>query len=706
MRRFPPREPPKPPPRDRPPRREIPRSEGPFDRLLRGRSQRDPAPLIIGGTVVFLALVIILVFLFSGLLGGDDDEPQSLVEGPGIRGDVGEMPGLPPGLVALSEFVEFETEGDVSATIGLPIDEPPEDEASIGFYTFAENRWQRRSDVRLEDDGARAEADFSPVPENLAVLRVVAQAYQVAASLPSGASLHPDAGPGIISPRDYVPLADGSLGGDATPVEAGEGVLLIPTVTGSSEDTAALVNDILSDDPTRSQHVQELVQLADSGDFDGLDLEYTQVDPELNSQFSSFARELGRQLRDAGRRLSLTLPPPGPQRQAYDWKELSEAADILKILPIADPIEYWETMPEALNQLIADEIDPQKLMLVVSPFSTEVTDDGEATTLGYLEAMLLATEIRVREPEDPEAIEPDVGVRLVAVNLAQSEGASELAWNNEAAGVSFSYGATDQRTVYVENVFSVGFKLELVQAYALGGLAVSDASAGTDVANAWGAINQLIESGTVSLSQPNGDALIPRWESPDGGQLDAAAGPEVIWRGDEPGSYRMRMIISDGVLRFGQELEVVVNEAETEATPLVTFGPEPTPTPTPEPTVAPTATPTPRPEDDPPAPPTGMSIDNSVAGQLGLSWNPSAEADFANYNVYAKVQGADSYECIAGSGVDDCAGAPLPGPIAASFTDTDFDAEDVGNTYCYVVTAVDDGGNESNLSAEVCAELT
>src|SRR3990170_1142158 len=64
MRRFPPPE--------RRPRREVPRPEGPFDRLLRRRPERDPAPLIIGGTIAFLALIIALVFVFSSLLGGDE----------------------------------------------------------------------------------------------------------------------------------------------------------------------------------------------------------------------------------------------------------------------------------------------------------------------------------------------------------------------------------------------------------------------------------------------------------------------------------------------------------------------------------------------------------------------------------------------------------------------------------------------------------
>ena len=57
------------------------------------------------------------------------------------------------------------------------------------------------ADARLKSNGQQAEADFSPLPQNLAVLRVVAQAYQVAAPLPPGCSLHPDAKAGIVIPK-------------------------------------------------------------------------------------------------------------------------------------------------------------------------------------------------------------------------------------------------------------------------------------------------------------------------------------------------------------------------------------------------------------------------------------------------------------------------------------------------------------------------
>src|SRR5437867_13365614 len=99
----------RPPPREQPParrfRRDLPRPDGPFDRLLRRRPERDPAPIIIGGTIAFLALVIVLVFVVSALVGGGGggnsasggSNGDSFEVAQGITGRRVQIPGLPPG---------------------------------------------------------------------------------------------------------------------------------------------------------------------------------------------------------------------------------------------------------------------------------------------------------------------------------------------------------------------------------------------------------------------------------------------------------------------------------------------------------------------------------------------------------------------------------------------------------------------------------
>jgi hypothetical protein len=591
MGQFPPRE----PPPDRPSRRELPRPERPFDRLLRRRPERDPAPIIIGGTIAFLAIVIILVFLISSVLGGDDNggDGQTIDIAQGVRGRLATIPTLPPGLEAVSAYIEFEIEGDnVARIIGLPLDDPVTDASDLGFYTFLGGRWQRQVDVSLEQDGRVAQGDFPAVPDNLAVLRVVSQAYVAAGSLPSGSTLHADANVDIVSQRDFAPVADGSIAGDGTNLDLPEGIEIIPTIVGSGSEESDIVDSIIASEDLQGEHITAITELVADAGYAGIDLEYAAVDSNLTDEFTLFVTSLAEQLHAAGAKLSLTLPPPGSQRSAYDWSAIGAAADYIRILPIANPVSYWETMPDALNRLVTDEgVDPRKVLLVVNPFSVETVGEV-ARPLGYLQAMVQAAEATVREPENPEDIEPGSTVRLVARNLDENEGSSTIAWNNDSASLKYTVGGTDRRDVYIENMFSIAFKLELVQAYGLAGAAVSDASAQSDTPDLWSVVNGLTSSATVSLARPNDSTLLPIWEA-DGGDLGAGAGTSATWNAGEEGTYKITLIVSDGVRRFGREISIDVGEGEpddTSETPNVTLPPEETPTPTP------VETPTPTPE--------------------------------------------------------------------------------------------------------------
>jgi hypothetical protein len=591
----------RPPPRDKPPgrrfRRDLPRPEGPFDRLLRRRPERDPAPIIIGGTIAFLAVVILLVVGVSSIFGGGDDAgggDGDLRDFGGVEGRLtSQIPALPPGLDQVSDYFQFNLDAEDRPPVrgfALPLRETIDDPAGLGFYSFTEERWRRLADVAVVRDG-RAEGEFNDFPANLVVLRVLSQPYQVAGSLPPGGTLHPDSRPTIVSPRDYTPAQDGSIAGTATATPPERTFLLIPTIVGSGSDTASVVNDILADEGRRDAHLQAIVALVSDAGLDGIDLEYSSVHEDLKPEFTEFIITLADRLGD--KRLSLTLPPPSnQQRQAYDWEALGKAVDMIKILPIADPVSYWETMPRAISQIV-ENVEANKVMLAISPYSIEGVGDV-TRPIGYLQALVMAAEAAVREPVNQEDIRPGVTVKLVARNLDQAEGASTLRWDEDAAAVRFDIGGTEHRRIVIENSFSVAFKLEIVQAYRLGGLAVSDASAQSDVANVWPTINEFMRSATVSLVRPNETALLPVWQAPDGGDFGAGSGTTATWVAPKQGPHNILLVVSDGERRFGRKTVVDVKKGvEVSPTPLVTFAP-PTPIPTTPPPTA-VATPTPKP---------------------------------------------------------------------------------------------------------------
>lgn len=590
----------------------MPRPEGPFERLLKQKPERDPAPIIIGGTVAFLAIVIVMVFVFSSVFGGDDDGGGGTVGGgnsgdcreivDNVQGCLATIPTLPPGLAQASDFFEFESERDISVDVGFPLTDNSTDPSGLGFYTYDESRWQRVADATLvpaqdfavngcvetdltgETGGLIGCGNFSSVPRNIAVLRVVAQAYQVFASVPHGAAMHPDAAAvQVITPRDFTPASDGTLQGTATNVERDGGVLLMPTVIGSSADTSAVVNDILADESLRAQHVTAIAGSVTNGNLDGINLEYSSIDVDLAPEFTSFIVALANSLHGSDKRLMLTLPPPTNQRLAYEWEKLGEAVDFIQVLPIADPIAYWDNMPSALSRITTDyRVNPRKVFLIASPFSIEGQGDA-ARPMGYLQAMALASTAAVREPTNPEELKPGTEVKLVAKNLDEGEGASPMTWNTDALTVSFALGGTDRRRIFVENSYSVAFKLELVQAYGLGGVAISDGSAQSDVANVWPTVNDFVRSATVNLRRPNNQMLLPTWQAPEGGNIGTGTGTNTTWVAPSGGQYHVVLGVSDGDRRFGQEILIEVRAGESPSpTVIETFAPE-SDTPTPPP---------------------------------------------------------------------------------------------------------------------------
>ncbi len=127
--------------------------------------------------------------------------------------------------------------------------------------------------------------------------------------------------------------------------------------------------------------------------------------------------------------------------------------------------------------------------------------------------------------------------------------------------------------------------------YGLAGVAVSDASAQSDVANVWPTVNELVSSATVTLRRPNDNSLLPLWQAPDGGDLGAGAGTTATWIAPKAGQYNIVLVVSDGARRFGRRtpIEVKGGAGVAAPSPFVTFAPE-SGTPTPAGSGSPTPT--------------------------------------------------------------------------------------------------------------------
>jgi hypothetical protein len=159
-------------------------------------------------------------------------------------------------------------------------------------------------------------------------------------------------------------------------------------------------------------------------------------------------------------------------------------------------------------------------------------------------------------------ITPGASVQLVTQNLASSEGASGMQWDDQARAVTFSYpGRGGKRTVWIANQFSAAFRLELAQRFGLGGVSINDVSTEGGGADVWAPVQQLSDSGSLTLSRPNGKLFTPAWTASDG-TLDPADGDSTTWTAPQKaGTYNVVLIVSDGVERAGQQISLDVVEA-------------------------------------------------------------------------------------------------------------------------------------------------
>ena len=140
---------------------------------------------------------------------------------------------------------------------------------------------------------------------------------------------------------------------------------------------------------------------------------------------------------------------------------------------------------------------------------------------------------------------------------------------------NFRAQGAGSRTIYLENFFSIGFKLELVGTYKLGGVAVEDASANEFLGNIWPALVPFITSGQPILLQPNPQDLNPKWKVKDnqGTIEDTGRGSANWFTPAQAGTYTISLTLSDGVSLFENSIEVNVKARPVTSTPSPTATP-------------------------------------------------------------------------------------------------------------------------------------
>ncbi|MBA4181278.1 MAG: hypothetical protein C0506_11870 [Anaerolinea sp.] len=470
---------------------------------------------------------------------------------------------------------------DLNLVIQLPLTKPTTDSSNLSFYRYIEDtgNWEPITAAVVDGQGKQASATLTETPQLMAVLRRNTPGGQLVAYLGHNNNLHPDSADKVtlVHTLDFAPAADGSVVGEPSAIKPGTSYDWYPTITAnaSTKGALAIVDGILVNAQSRSNHVQQVTRKVLDLNLKGIDIAYLDLNVNQRNSFTLFVSELAASLHAQNRRLTLTLPTPLKvadriDEGAYDYAELGKSADLIKLTPYRDQGTYRLAMPEILAYLTAS-IPASKLVLTVTPYATEKGASG-LSTLKVTDAMSIATKLAIRS----ESVQTSSNVDVYGINIDRTENLSGVRWVPEAASVAFTYkepGGAGNRTIWIENVFSVAFKLEFASQFKLGGVAVEDASDNQFLGNIWPAIIPFASSGQTTLLQPNPEDLKPVWRASKGQLEDSGKGYTRWVTPAEPGMYTIFLQLSDGVARFENKAEVNVKAREAR-TPTSTGTPQ------------------------------------------------------------------------------------------------------------------------------------
>ncbi|MGB2694138.1 MAG: hypothetical protein WBD55_03000 [Dehalococcoidia bacterium] len=536
--------------------------QGPFDRILESEppEQRDRVAVAIVGAAILLGLILLALVLPPISILDDGGDASTTGGGRIATTKLDELPAPPAGYAAVSGFLDL-SEGQPSESITVSLSTTVGDGDPLVFFTYADGKWRQVGNGVAVAGGTAASADLKSLPDNVAVFSAREQARAVLGSLPLGAQLDERATNVLttLNPAGLVPAADGSVAGTVPQNAANGSTPIVPSVRAVQANDADAVNRILGSEALRTAHVEALLLVARNGNFAGLDIDYRAIDPSLADAFVVFVRALSAGLRSEQRTLTLTLPLPvrdgaSWNTHGYDWEVLAPLTDTFKLAPEANPEQYFARTQDAIEYLVP-RVGSEKLVLGVGPRSHERSVDGlRALTLS--EALALASTPTL---EGSGPVAPAASVGVVGQNLAAEMGGSGLHWDDAARALAFTYtGAGGNRTVWIANRFSEAFKLDLAARYQLGGVYVDNVSRGAGDANIWPVVRNYAQTGAVALVKPNGQLLQPHWTA-SAGTFDSETGASVTWHApNAAGAQTLTLVVSDGVVRMGQELQVTV----------------------------------------------------------------------------------------------------------------------------------------------------
>lgn len=229
----------------------------------------------------------------------------------------------------------------------------------------------------------------------------------------------------------------------------------LPEEEGTSWDSERVEN-VINDYSSRKKHIDDISEKLKSLDFDGVNIDYEEVNRSQKNKFTLFIGELSDALHKKGKTVSVSLhykaEESNEENGAFqDWKALSQSADQLTIMaygkhwdegnagPVA-PLDWVEKIIAYTQKL---NLPQEKLFLGIPLYGYDwnKNDDEKAKGLTFYDVK----------------------------NLLDNFGAEEK-WDSQARSPYFYYENEGTHEVWFENAKSIEEKISLASKAKFGGV--------------------------------------------------------------------------------------------------------------------------------------------------------------------------------------------------------------------------------------------
>lgn len=413
--------------------------------------------------------------------------PRNLfLEGAAGEGLLTAASSIPPNLMMKSPFYRINLRGTSPelVTISIPIPNESEPYNTLDLYTWNGESWVWLPS-RVIANEEMIEAKLDHLPDSMVVMQThplnphVSATYAAASALPGNLTSDTSS---EINPQGLYLEAEGLIAGNLgeLPAEIINGTFsIVPTIRNWGDDGSVrsdLIDNLLIDDAARQRHIATIVGLIQSNTYQGVELDYRVITPDLRDEYTSFLEELRAAL-PKDKRLAVRVELPQPisaevwDTGAYDWQAIGQTADLVRLPASPDPKAYEPggQMTALLNWAVG-QVSRYKLQLLLTTHAVEQVK-GQTREISYQEALLsLGTAASVNGATTAKPNQP------LDFTLSGLQNSGSLQFDPNSGLYWFNYPAENSgpHLIYLENAASAARKLQLVAQYNLRGVAIQN----------------------------------------------------------------------------------------------------------------------------------------------------------------------------------------------------------------------------------------